>query len=282
VAAPGRWCFGAVAGRCGCGGVVVVGFGDDVRRCDGAAGWRLAAAQSLPARSGPAMGWAGRVRCGYCCCFWRLTGGRRSPLAREGGEAWWNVAAAELGGGGAAAHFGWCSCRHGAGMGCGPSWCPPHGAVPLSLGRQAGHLLLRWPDGGWRWLRVAWRLTMALGAVWTSGQRPRDGGCGMQFGCQDSGPGTVGVARSTSACGATVGFVGRRRRPAKWGWPLRLGGLASTTWVWVNSARKHCIDLGRRRRCRRPWTTVPLLEASSRSSPSPPHHFESQALRVKT
>jgi hypothetical protein len=77
---------------------------------------------------------------------------------------------------------------------------------------------------------------MALGAVWTSGQRPWDDGCGMQFGRRGSDPGMVGVARSTSACGATVGFVRRRRRAEKWGWPLRLGGLASTTWVWVNSA----------------------------------------------
>jgi hypothetical protein len=30
--------------------------------------------------------------------------------------------------------------------------------------------------------------------------------------------------------------------------------------------RKHRIDLGRRRRCRRPWMSLPSLEALSRSS----------------
>jgi hypothetical protein len=34
----------------------------------------------------------------------------------------------------------------------------------------------------------------------------------------------------------------------------------------VNSARKHCIDLGRCRRCRRLRTSLPSLEASPRSS----------------
>jgi hypothetical protein len=61
-----------------------------------------------------------------------------------------------------------------------PKWCPPRGAVLLVLNRQAGHLLLRWPDGGWRWLRVALRAALVAGAVWTSRQRPRDGGHGEE------------------------------------------------------------------------------------------------------
>jgi hypothetical protein len=59
VATPGRWCFGALAGRYGCGGGVAVGFGDDVRGCVGAVGWRLVVARCCGLDLGPRWaGWA--------------------------------------------------------------------------------------------------------------------------------------------------------------------------------------------------------------------------------
>jgi hypothetical protein len=142
------------------------------------------------------------------------------------------------------------------------AWC---GAAIFgsSCWPPAALVVWRWFGGGCGWCRVRRRLRVQFGR---QGSDPRTAGVACSLDARAAAPGRSGVVRSTSACGATVGFVRRRRRAAMWGWILRLGGLASVTWVWVNSARKHCIDLGRCRRCRRAWTKVPSLEGSSRSS----------------
>jgi hypothetical protein len=152
----------------------------------------------------------------------------------------------------------WCCCplcvvllpaRSWAGLSS-PSWCPPRGVVLLVLDQQAGHLLLWWSGGGWRWLRLALRPAMAPGAVWTLGQQPRDGGHGEEH----HGVWCHGGLHSAAATSCKAGLA-----TSSW-WK------ASMTRVWVNSAQRHCVNVGRHQRCHRPWTLVPSLEASSRSS----------------
>jgi hypothetical protein len=88
-----------------------------------------------------------------------------------------------------------------------------------------------------------------------SGQRPLDGGCGDEH----RGVWCHSGLRAAAATSCKAGLAS-----SHW-W------LGSNDRGMVNSVRKHCIFLGRCRRCHRPWTSLLSLEASSRSSftPSP-------------
>jgi hypothetical protein len=145
-------------------------------------------------------------------------------------------------------------------------WYPPRGAVLLVLVWQAGHLLLWWSGGGWRWLRVALRPAMAPGAVWMSGQRPRDGGHGEEHHGVWCHGGLYAVA--ATSCKA---------------------GLATSSW-WIGFYDSGMGEL-RAKALHRPRSTPAMLSSLDVGSLVGgiikellhlPRCFEPQALRVKT